>query len=338
MGMGLSIYYFRRILEPKKTNQLANALLFIAGIALLFEVKAYVLLCIIPGFIAEALISKNTLAARRPWLTYLLVVVIYLGIGLNINKIDKNENPLKTLSDKQKEFNRLAKGGIYLQQANNEYQYAYVSADDSVNILPANKFADSLIRFKGIQYLTTSAFCYAEEITKKIAPYTIRNDTKFRLIRSLHEDTLNMVAVADTPVYRLDTYIEPAKSAVYIPPIQPTVFGLLATVPNALLVSVVRPYPGEISSKALLIYAAENLFIMLLIILALVFIIRQNPNNHMAFFCLSYCLLMLVLIGLSTPLYGGIERYKSVVIPFMLILLLLIYDKDKLNRLLKNKK
>ncbi|HXB13806.1 MAG TPA: hypothetical protein VNZ45_17585, partial [Bacteroidia bacterium] len=59
MSLGLSIYYFRRILEPKKSSQLINVLLFIAGIALLFEVKAYVLLCIIPGFIAEALISKN---------------------------------------------------------------------------------------------------------------------------------------------------------------------------------------------------------------------------------------------------------------------------------------
>jgi len=338
MGLGLSIYYFRRILEPKKTNQLINVLLFVAGISLLFEVKAYVLLCIIPGFISETLISKVKIAASRPWLTYLVVAAVYLGIGLNVNKVNKNEDPLRTLSDKQKEFNRLAKGGIYLQQANNEYQYAYVSADDSVNILPANKFADSLLKYNGIQYLTTSAFCYAEETGKRIAPYTLRNGTKFRLIRSLHEDTLNMVAIADTPVYRLDTYIEPAKSAVYIPPIQPTVTGLITTIPNALLIALIRPYPSEISSKALLIYTAENLFILLLIILSLVFIKRQNPNNPIALFCLSYCMLMLILIGVSTPMYGGIERYKSVVIPFMLILLLLIYDKDKLNRLLKNKK
>ena len=68
---------------------------------------------------------------------------------------------------------------------------------------------------------------------------------------------------------------------------------------------------------------------------AMAFIKRNNPNAHIALFCFSYCLLMLVLIGISTPLYGGIERYKSVVIPFMLILLLLVHDKEKFKRTLK---
>lgn len=121
-------------------------------------------------------------------------------------------------------------------------------------------------------------------------------------------------------------------------PIKPTLWGLISDVPNALVISVIRPFPGEIKSGAVLIYFFENVAILALILFALVFRKKQLIHKNMVAFCLSYCLLMLVLIGISTPLYGGIERYKSVVIPFMLILLLLIYDKDKINTILKRKK
>lgn len=334
LGLGLSIYYFRKLINKLTFSY---ALLFVVGILLIYEVKAYVLLCILPGFIAETLISRVPILTKRPWLTYTAVVVIYMGIGLNVNMINQNINPLQNLADKQREFKRLVKGGIYLAQADSENLYAYIPAQDSAEIMPLNHYADSLLHTKGIQYLTTAGFCYMEEATKKIAPFKLTPHIKYTRINSTHGgDTLALVS-NDSITYRLDTYIEPAKSAVDIPTIEPNIFSLLKAVPNALVISVIRPFPNEIKSGAVLIYFFENLAILFFIIIALVCIKKQNKHTNMVAFCVSYCLLMLVLIGLSTPLYGGIERYKSVVIPFMLILLLLIYDKDKFRRILKLK-
>ncbi len=333
LGLGLSIYYFKKLLA-NNGNNLANLLLVLFAFVLIFESKAYIFLCILPCFIAEFLVSKLKIANRFTWLTYIIVTSLYLLIGLNINKVYPSVNPIATLSDKQQEFMRLAKGGIYLAVASDETQYAYIPVEDSVNILPANPYADSLLHKHGIQYLCSAAFCYKEEQAKKIAPYWLKAGQPFDLIRHRTEDTLHLIA-NDSTVYRLDTYIETAKSRIDVPLLKPTFSGLIAYIPTALTNTLFRPYPHELHSSATIIVFAENVIFLLLGFFAFAFMRRNNPNRNMVAFCLSYCLLMLVLIGISTPLYGGIERYKSVVIPFMLILLLLIYDKDKFKRTLK---
>lgn len=336
LGLGLTLYYFRKLLT-KEGKTLWNLLAVLLGFIILFEAKAYVLLCIIPGLISEVLINKVSTFKQRPLMTYLIVTGAYLIIGLNINLVYPGINPVQMLSDKQAEFVNTAKGGIYLAPANNDQEYAYIPVEDSVNIIPANGYADSLLKNRGLQYLTSSAFCYQEEKTNTIAPFRLKSGLKFSFIRSGHTDTLHLTA-NDSVIYRLDTYTEPAKSRLNIVPIKPTLWGLISDVPNALVISVIRPFPGEIKSGAVLIYFFENVAILALILFALVFRKKQLIHKNMVAFCLSYCLLMLVLIGISTPLYGGIERYKSVVIPFMLILLLLIYDKDRINTILKRKK
>jgi len=332
-GLGISIYYFRKFLL-KEGSIVFNLFIFILALLLTFEVKAYILLCILPGFIAEYIISRNNKAAKNPWITYFIVLLAYMAIGLNLNLVSSKFDPLQMLSDKQIDFIRTAKGGIYLTPINDSTRSAFIGVEDSVYIIPENNLADSLLNHAGIQYLTSSAFCYNEEKTGKIIPYKLKQGLAFELIHTAAYDTIQSIG-NDSILYRLDSYIEPAKSRISVTPLQPTLKGLLAYIPKALVISLMRPFPHEIHSAAVLIYFFENILIIILITFAFAFRKRKNPDNHIVAFCLSYCLLMLVLIGISTPLYGGIERYKSVVIPFMLILLLLIYDKEKFKRTLK---
>jgi len=333
LGLGLSIYYFRKILS-REGKAVINLLILALSTILLFEVKAYILLCIVPGFMAEFFISKVEIAGKKPWLTYVIVLIVYLAIGLNVNLISDKLQPLQMLSDKQVDFFRTAKGGIYLSPTSDSNQSALITVDDSVFIIPANTKADSLLTHTGIQYLTSSAFCYQEEHSGKVIPFKLKKGLPFALINNTLNDTVQQIG-NDSTLYRLDSYIEPAKSRISVTMLQPTIKGLLSYIPNAFIISMLRPFPHEIHSAAVLIYFFENIFMILLIVFAFAFRKRKNPNNHMVAFCISYCVLMLVLIGITTPLYGGIERYKSVVIPFMLILLLLIYDKEKFKRTLK---
>ena len=309
------------------------------GFIILFEAKAYVLLCIIPALKSEFLIKKVRICANHPWLTYIGFTGLYLLVGLNLNVLFPNLNPLQMIADKQKDLNRMVRGGIYLEvQGKDSGMFARLDFADSAAIIPANAYADSLLHHGGLRYLSSSTFCYREQTTGIIAPFRLKKDTHYQLLRFNQHDTLYPYA-DDITLYRVDLYIQPANSKVDIAPIEPRILSLVKHVPAALAVALIRPLPGEnVSSAMVKIYMVENLAVLFLIAIALLCFKRKPEHQNIIALCLIYSLLMLILIGLSTPLYGGIERYKSVVIPFMLILLLLIYDKDKLKRILKLKK
>jgi hypothetical protein len=333
LGLGLTIYYGRLMLN-KPVNKKKCAILFIVGLILLFENKAYVLLCILPCFIAEFLIYFISVAKKHPLTTYMLVTVLYLGAGFNLGKINPKYDPLIMISYKQQEFNRLSKGGIYLRPKEDSSLFVYLPVSDTASLIPYNKFADSLYRKEGLQYITSASFTNWEIINHNGAYFKIKKGAPYLRFTIHHKDSINLTG-NDSTLYWVDIYDEPANSRVEIAPIKPTIVGLIAGVPQALNISVIRPHIHEAHSAALLIYLGENHVILLFILLALVFFKRNNPNKNKIAFCLVYCLLMLTLIGLTTPIYGGIERYKVVVIPFLLILLLMIYDKEKVKRLFK---
>lgn len=243
------------------------------------------------------------------------------------------------ISDKQIDFNRISRGGIYLNKISDPAEYDYISIADSVNILPLNPRADSLLRKKGVQYLTGNPFWYNEVKTQHEIPFMLKKGSYYNSFRLHDRDTFHLLAT-DSTAYCICTYIEPAKSSVFVQPVEPNWASIITNVLQALKVSMLVPYPWKVHSAMAAIYCAENIFVLLLFFVSLFFIRRPIIYRDLVLFCLMYCLMMLILIGLVTPILGGIERYKSVVIPFMFILLLLVIDKDKIvNRFkLKNKK
>lgn len=332
-GLGLVLYYFNN-LKDKKGSTFLNILLVLAGVILLFEAKAYVLLCIIPCLMSEVFISKIIFAQKHPWLTYFFVTGIYIGAGLSIDYVAPRYNALQMLADKQRDMTRMVRGGIYLAQGRDSDNFARIDAPDSGKIIAANTYSDSLMHHGGLPYITSSEFCYHEEATGHIALFKLKAGMPYELIQISKGDTLHLTAT-DTALYRIDVYAEPANSKVDIHPMTPTVGSLLSHLPYGLAVATIWPFPNEINSAAVGIYFAENSVILLLVIAALLLLKKRPEHINIIALCLTYCLLILTLIGLTTPLYGGIERYKSVVIPFILILLLLIYDEEKLKSIFK---
>jgi len=335
LGLGMAIYYFENLIN-KRGNTLKNTLLILFGILLVFENKGYVLICILPCFIAEYLISTFNYAKKHPLIAYAFASVIYLGIGLNLGRLSERFNAIRMISIKQREFNDINRGGIYLSGKEDSNLLAYLPIKDTAAIHPSDKYADSLLRNAGMQYLSCTSFCNLEKTSHHSAYFTIQKGLPYIHVGRKKPDT-SYITGNDSTLYCMYFYNEPAKSAIKIAPIKPTVTGLIESIPQALCISVLRPFPHEIHAATLLIYSGENLLIVLFIVFALIFMKKDTPYKNKIAFCLVYCLLMLVLIGLVTPVYGGIERYKAVVIPFLLILLLLIYDKEKVNRFFKIK-
>jgi len=327
-ALGISVYYFFKLVNsPDSNRNLKSYVLYlIFGFLLLFEVKAYVMLCMLPCFVAQILVKMNRYCSSRPLITYFSVLLIYLGSCFIPSLLFNRVNPLKMISDKQTDFNRISRGGIYLSEIKDSLNYAFIPARDSVNIIPLNSWSDSLLHKRGIQFLATKPFWQDELISRHRAHYMLRKGTSYSFIRLGSKDTLRTTAT-DSIIYWVYNYFETANSRIYIEPIKPNLLSLLYNIPQALKVALLLPYPWQIHSAMIGIYCLENIFVLLLFLVALFFISRPVVHKDLAYFCLFYCLMMLILIGLSTPILGGIERYKSVVIPFMFILLLLITKK-----------
>lgn len=335
LGLGLCIRYFQKLLL-RLGRRVRNIVFLLFGMFLLFENKAYVLVCILPCFMGWLAVERISISKKRPLFTYIIITLVYLGIGLNLGKIKPQYNPVKMLSAKQDEFNRITRGGLYLVMKTDSSVYAYLPVKDTMALHPANSYSDSLLHHAGLQYLASPSCGYAQSVNKRPAYFTIQKGLAYIHVSPHNKDTVKITG-NDSTLYGVFIYDLPAKSRIEINPIKPTLAGLIQSIPSALFVSVMRPTAKEANSGVMLLYLIENHVVILLILFALIFGKWKELRKNEVAFCFTYCLLMLVLIGLVTPIYGGIERYKAVVMPFLLILLLLIYDKNKVKRIFRKK-
>ena len=109
------------------------------------------------------------------------------------------------------------------------------------------------------------------------------------------------------------------------PTLQPTLESVLAHVPQAIANAMLRPWLGESPDPRMLVAGGENLLLLLLLAVAVVATGRGRPG-HLPFILtlglLVFCLVLAALMGLTTPNLGSLHRYRSDLIPYLLLLLL----------------
>jgi len=115
----------------------------------------------------------------------------------------------------------------------------------------------------------------------------------------------------------------------------PTLESILYNAPKAVGSALFRPFPWERGKASYVVAGLENMLLLGLIGVALLAAIRGR-NGQLPFALvlalLFYCLALAVLLGLSTPNLGTLNRYRAALLPFLLLLLL---QNDYLARLLK---
>jgi len=125
--------------------------------------------------------------------------------------------------------------------------------------------------------------------------------------------------------------IPPANSRIEINKLEPTFISFIKNSPQAIVNCVLRPYLWENKSITMLMSGVENIFIVLFILFALVFI---KPPTHIPWqyviFCLSFVVIQYLIIGETTPILGAVARYKTVALPFLLLAFLFMMDKEKI--------
>ena len=109
------------------------------------------------------------------------------------------------------------------------------------------------------------------------------------------------------------------------PNLRPTMESIAAHAPLAAVNSLTRPWLGESRQPLYIAVGLENAGIAVLFVLALAAVWRGR-SGHLPFGLgvglVLFCLVLAVLMGLTTPNYGSLSRYRSGLLPFVVFLLL----------------
>lgn len=123
-------------------------------------------------------------------------------------------------------------------------------------------------------------------------------------------------------------------SAVAIKPLQPLVSSFIQNTPQVISLSIIRPYPTDVKHILSLAAAVE---INLLLCLFLIFIIWRQPGIRLSpilLFCVLFSFSVLMSIGYTVHFLGAIVRYRSIVLPFLIIPMIASINWRKIQELL----
>lgn len=128
-------------------------------------------------------------------------------------------------------------------------------------------------------------------------------------------------------------------SAIEMNYLQPTFWSFIRATPEALINTFTRPWPTEIKGALFIPPLVENIFIIAILILSF-FYGRKVGEKEWKFviFCLTFSVILFLIIGLTTPILGAIVRYKIPAIPFLVIASLIFLDPRKLPAVITNNK
>jgi hypothetical protein len=132
----------------------------------------------------------------------------------------------------------------------------------------------------------------------------------------------------DTTTYWVYYNNDAAGSKIDIPVISPTLGSILKASPFAFFNSLTRPYLFESKNPLMFFSALENFFIAGSIVLVC-FFLRKPEYFHVVLFCGVIVVFLFTLVGITTAILGASVRYKMPALPFLFMLLLLVFDKEK---------
>ena len=140
---------------------------------------------------------------------------------------------------------------------------------------------------------------------------------------------INMVVDKQQTFSRFIIEVE-TNSGFLLPELSNTL-SIIKNIPNALNNTLIRPYPWECKSPFVWLSLFENIIIISLVVITFLFRKRDDNNYNIIYFSLIFSISLLILIGLTTPVFGAIVRYKIPAVLFLLIGLTTLLDLEKLK-------
>lgn len=114
-----------------------------------------------------------------------------------------------------------------------------------------------------------------------------------------------------------------------------TIGSMVRLAPQAINVSLFRPYIWEVKNPLMLLSALES---MALLLLCVYIIFKKNIqllkglSNPNVLFCLIFSITFAFAVGVSTFNFGTLVRYKIPLLPFFLVALILLLNHSKRDK------
>jgi hypothetical protein len=128
-------------------------------------------------------------------------------------------------------------------------------------------------------------------------------------------------------------------SSVPMKKLEPTFSSFIINTPQAVSLSVLRPYPSDVNHILSLAAATETAFLLFLFFVFLVLRKRNGPQNQSSifiYFCIFLSFSVLITIGYAVNNLGAIVRYRSIVLPLLLVPVFCGINWQKVSLLLFN--
>jgi hypothetical protein len=109
------------------------------------------------------------------------------------------------------------------------------------------------------------------------------------------------------------------RSSVPISQLKPNAISFLKNTPQAIKLSTVRPYPSDVKHILSLAAAIEINALLLMFVLFLLWPKNGSQSKNLIYFCVFFSFSVLLAIGFSVNNLGAIVRYRSVILPLLII-------------------
>ncbi len=123
-------------------------------------------------------------------------------------------------------------------------------------------------------------------------------------------------------------------STIPIRQLKPTALSFLINTPQAINLSTIRPYPSDVRHILSLAAAIEINVLLLMFVLFLFFRTSSINSKPLIYFCIFFSFSLLLAIGFSVNNLGAIVRYRSVIIPLLVIPMAAQIDWTRINNVL----
>lgn len=125
-------------------------------------------------------------------------------------------------------------------------------------------------------------------------------------------------------------------SSIPIKELEPNAISFLKNTPQAINLSTIRPYPSDVR-HILSLAAAIEINILLLLFLVFIFWHRNGRrSDNLIYFCIFFSFSVLLAIGFSVNNLGAIVRYRSIIMPLLVVPMLASLDWPRVSRLFFN--
>lgn len=125
-------------------------------------------------------------------------------------------------------------------------------------------------------------------------------------------------------------------SGIEFPELKPTIGSFIMNTPHALSSTTLRPHPGDVKHIFSMAAATETTFLLLLFFLFLFWRTNGVKSTSFIWFCIFFSFSFLLTIGFTVNFLGAIVRYRSIVLPFLLVPVISLIHWERIFAILFN--